>query len=141
VHCFQVLCTKTDCLAYFNVIPTSEHSPEFSAFCMMVWIICIFSTKWSQLIFFIQGVLLFENHTMFCYNSSFSVARFSFQIHALNSSDFFQTCAKIMIDFVHNSSQFIAHVHPHLSFVVAYLIRCTLLLNYTNPNEQWLTCL
>jgi hypothetical protein len=36
----------------FNVIRTSEHSPEFSAFCMMVWIICIFSTKWSQLIFY-----------------------------------------------------------------------------------------
>lgn len=73
---------------------------------------------------------------MFCYNWSFLVARFSFLIHAMNSPDFFQTCAKIMIDFIHNSSQFIAHFHPHLSFVVAYLIRGTLLLNNTNPNEQ-----
>jgi hypothetical protein len=36
----------------FNVIHTSEHSREFSAFCMMMWIICIFSTKWLQLIFY-----------------------------------------------------------------------------------------
>jgi len=85
---------------------------------------------------FLFKVLLFENHTMFCYNWSSLVARFSFQNHAMNSSDFFQTYAKIMIDFIHISSEFIARFHPHLSFVVAYLIRCPLLLNNTNPNEQ-----